>query len=110
MRAFLWVGLLAVAACGEVVKQQQQQVPDAAETIADAAVDAVPDAPPDPSTPRVVSVTAPANGIDAEGGTGIVTATLAGPPNTQFTVTFTGQHGTYAPATASVTTNASGQA
>lgn len=107
MRAILWVGALAAAACGDVITQQPAKMDaaiDAPPIILDAPVDAL-----DPSTPRVSMVTVPTS-VDAEGGTGMVTATLAGPPNTAFTVTFVGQYGAFTPATANVTTNASGQA
>lgn len=107
MRAFIWVGALAAAACGDVIKQEQLKA-DAAIDAPSIIVDAPPDAP-DLNAPRVTTVTVP-TGVDAEGGTGMVTATLAGPANTAFTVTFSGQYGSYSPPTVTVTTNASGQA
>jgi len=52
----------------------------------------------------------PPSGVEIEGGTGSITASLAGPPNTQFTVMFGGSLGAYAPATSIVTTDADGNA
>jgi hypothetical protein len=88
--------MFLAAACGEVKGDQSSDAPgqtDAADT-----------------TLRIANVMVPATGVEIEGGTGAVAASLVGPPGTQITVMFGGNLGTYSPATLSLTTDTNGRA
>jgi hypothetical protein len=91
----IWLWMFLAAACGEVK--------------GDLPVDAAPIDTADTSL-RVANVTAPPSGVEIEGGTGSIAASLVGPPGTQITVMFGGNLGAYAPATLSVTTDTNGMA